>query len=231
MKFRFRNIAAKIPVIDRARLAVLAGICNHGTSFFDNSYKITKVVAPETQKLFDEEKPVLIALYHGRMVGLLRVTRHRKRLTILVSVSRDGEIISRALQELGFNLARGSPGRKAVEGAKQLVDASRRGQTLAMTVDGPRGPRYEVKPGIIRIAELTGLPIVPFVARSRTHWTFWGWDKFMGPLWSTPMLYLLGEPIYVPSNASEEEREKLRAYLEQRLTDLRNAGDKYWETV
>jgi lysophospholipid acyltransferase (LPLAT)-like uncharacterized protein len=231
VKFRFKNIAAKIPVIDRARLAVLAGICNHGTQFFDRSWKITKIVAPETQQLLDEEKPVLIALYHGRMVGLLKVLRNRKRLTILVSRSRDGEIIARALQGMGFSLARGSPGRGAVEGAKQLVDAARRGQSLAMTVDGPRGPKHEVKPGIIRIAEMTGLPIVPFVSRSRSSLWFWGWDKFMGPVWSTPTVYLYGEPIEVPPNASNEEREQIRAYLEQRLTELRNAGEQYWETV
>jgi lysophospholipid acyltransferase (LPLAT)-like uncharacterized protein len=187
------------------------------------------VIAPGARKFLDEGKPVLIGLYHGRMVGLLRVGRRRDELTILVSRSRDGEIISRALLNLGFNLARGSPGRRAVEGAKQLIDASRAGQTLVMTVDGPRGPQQEVKPGIIRIAEMTGLPIVPFVSRARTNWWFWGWDLFMGPFWSTPMVYLYGEPIAVPPDCDEDQREEYRRRLDESLSSLRMTAEDYWQ--
>ena len=231
MRFRFKDIAAKVPILDRARIAVLAGICSSNINFYNQSYRITRIVPPKTQKYLDEEKPVLFALYHGRMVGILHALRSPRNLTILVSRSRDGEIVARMLQHLGFSLARGSPGRKAVEAGKQLIDAARKGQSLAMTVDGPRGPQHEVKPGIIRIAEMTGLPIVPFVARARTTYWFWGWDKFMGPKWSTPMVFLYDEPIFVPSECSDEEREHIRTHLDERLTALRNAGEQYWDIV
>jgi lysophospholipid acyltransferase (LPLAT)-like uncharacterized protein len=231
VRLRFKDISAKIPILDRARIAVLAGICSQNISFYDRSYKITRIASAEAQKYLDEQKPVLFALYHGRMVGLLRVLRLPKNLTILVSRSRDGEIVARMLQHLGFSLARGSPGRKAVEAGKQLVDAARRGQSLAITVDGPRGPQQEVKSGIIRMAEMTGLPIVPFVARARTTYWFWGWDKFMGPKWSTPIVYMYDDPIIVPNNCSDEERERIRLQLDERLTALRNAGEQYWDIV
>lgn len=229
-KFRLRNLFASHPLLDGLRLKVLAGICHHGMRFFDNSYRITKIIAPAARPYIDGESPALFALYHGRMVGMLQlVPRHK--VTVLVSCSRDGEIVARALEALGYSLARGSPAHKAIEGTMQMVRAAESGQHLAVMADGPRGPIYTVKPGVIRLAELTRLPIVPFVCSARSAWWFWGWDNFMGPLWASPIVYLVGDPLHVPADASDSEREQLRQELEARMNKLRQAAERYWDAT
>jgi hypothetical protein len=229
-KFRLRNLFASHPVLDGLRLKLLAGICHHGTRFFDNSYRVTKVISPAARPYIDGEKPALFALYHGRMVGMLQlVPRHK--VTVLVSRSRDGEIIARALKALGYMLARGSPAHKAIAGTMQMVRAAQSGQHLAVMADGPRGPVYTVKPGVVRLAELTGLPIVPFVCSARSAWWFWGWDNFMGPLWASPIVYLVGDPVHVPAEAGDSEREQLRQELELRMNHMRDMAEQYWHVT
>lgn len=227
-KFQFRELLTRYPVLDALRLKTLVAICSHGTRFVDESYQVTKIISPAARPYVDGQTPALFVMHHARMVGVLQALQPRNKLTLLVSRSRDGEIISQALETIGFTLARGSPAHKAVEASMQLIRAARSGQHLAMMADGPRGPAHIVKPGVIRLAELSGLPIVPFVCSARSAWWFWGWDKFMGPLWGTPVVYLYGDPLHVPPEIGEEERERLRLELETGMNRLREMADDYW---
>lgn len=220
---------AKFPVLDRFRTNVLTAICKGGTIFFGSSYRIIKIATPKAIQYLESDKPALLAVYHGRMVGLLDALYERRRMTILISKSRDGEMIARIVMALGFSVARGSPGRGAIEGTRQLLRAGREGKYLAVTVDGPRGPIYEVKSGIIRLAQISGMPILPFVCRAKCTFWMWGWDKFMAPLWATPMIYVYGDPIEVPQELTEEEAEKLRLLLQSRMESLRLQADSYFE--
>lgn len=230
-KFRFRELLTRYPLLDALRLRILVAICNHGTRFVDSSYRVTKIISPSARPYVDGQAPALFALYHARMVGVLQLVQPRHKITILVSRSRDGEIIARALEALGYSLARGSPAHKAVEATMQMIRAARSGQHLAVMADGPRGPIHRVKTGVVRLAELTGLPIVPFVCSARSAWWFWGWDRFMGPLWGTPIVHLVGDPLPVPSGISDGERETLRLELESRMNHLRKLADSYWTAV
>jgi len=220
---------AKFPVLDRFRTNLLTFICHNGTIFFGSSYRIIKIATPRATQYLDSDKPALLAVHHGRMVGLLDALNERKRMTILISKSRDGEMIARIVTALGFSVARGSPGRGAIEGTRQLLRAGRQGKYLAVTVDGPRGPIYEVKSGIIRLAQISGMPILPFVARSKMNFWMWGWDNFMAPLWATPMIYIYDDPIYVPQELTDEEAEKLRLQLQTRMECMRLQADSYFQ--
>ncbi|MBI3608024.1 MAG: DUF374 domain-containing protein [Nitrospirae bacterium] len=102
----------------------------------------------------------IIAFWHGRQL-MLPLAYHGSGLTILISRHRDGELISRAMVAFGFSAARGSTTRGGAVGLRALVDAGRKGRDVAVTPDGPRGPREVVQPGVIQLARLTGLPIVP----------------------------------------------------------------------
>lgn len=231
LKFRFRKLASRIPLFDKWRLDFLAWFCNHGSAFMGDSYQIIRLYSPGAREHIKSGRPAIFALHHGRMVGLLDILSRRKDLTILISQSRDGEIISRAVCALGFTVARGSSGRGAVEGGRQLVKASQSGQSLALMVDGPRGPALSVKSGILRIAEITGLPIIPFVCTARSAWRMWGWDKFMAPCWGGPMIYVYGDPISIPINLSDNERESMRLQLEEELLKLKEIAAGFWQTV
>lgn len=205
-------------------------VCSDGTNFFGDSYRVTKIFAPGAAKLLQEgpsRQPLIWSFYHGRMVGALDL-KPRKRLTILMSPSRDGEMIARAGARLGFSIARGSSKQGAVRGGLELMDAIKKGQDLVFMVDGPRGPRFEVKAGVIRMAEMTQVPILPFVCSARSCWWMPSWDRFCAPWWSTPLVFIIGEPLYVPKDASDELQEELRQELQKRMEQIRIAADNFW---
>jgi lysophospholipid acyltransferase (LPLAT)-like uncharacterized protein len=127
---------------------------------------------------------------------------------------------------MGFCTARGSPANGGVHGALELVSAAEQGNSLVFTVDGPRGPAFKVKEGVIRIAELTGLPIVPFVCDTRTNWWMSSWDQFLAPFWGTPIVYAFGKPITVQKNSDAQQREVYCKQLEARMNHMRLNIDK-----
>ncbi len=229
-KFRVRNILGKVPFLDGLRLNALEAFCTHGIGYFDGSYSTMRLYSPKAKQLLDEGKSALFAVPHGRMIGLLRFQDNRARVTILISPSRDGEIIARTITNLGLTASRGSEKQDAVKGGLQMVKAAEAGKHLVVMVDGPRGPAYEVKPGIIKMAEITGLPIIPFTSSSRNAMTMWGWDSFMATHWGSPILHVFGDPIEVPKGSDEDEREALRVQLERQLEGLRTQSDKFWST-
>ncbi|MBX9689532.1 MAG: lysophospholipid acyltransferase family protein [Candidatus Obscuribacterales bacterium] len=229
--FKTRELLSRFPWLDTLRMNFLEIVCSDGTTFFGNSYRITKFFSPGALELLKEgpeRKPLIWSFYHGRMVGALGL-HPRGRLTILMSPSRDGEMIARAGTRLGYSIARGSSKQGAVRGGLELMDAVKEGQDLVFMVDGPRGPRFEVKPGIIRMAEMTQVPILPFVCSARSTWWMPSWDKFMAPWWSTPIVYIFGEPLQVPKGASEELQEELRIELQNRMEHIRAAADDFWK--
>lgn len=235
LKIRLRSLFNRFPVLDGWRIWLLATICTKGPLYFDKGYRVTKFIAPDAKPYIKEGgggKPAIIAVFHGRMVGLLDL-HPREKITILISHSRDGEIIARGCAGMGFSIARGSPAKGVFQGSREMLEAANSGQSLAFMVDGPRGPIYEVKPAIIRLAEVTGLPIIPFFSQSRTNVSkriFKSWDEFMAPQWSTPIAYFFGEPIFVPAACSEADREKLLRQLQTSMLDLKEQGQKFFQT-
>lgn len=227
-KFRVRNLLGKVPFLDGLRLDALENICTYGIHFFDSSYPTQRLYSPKAKALLDEGKAALFAVPHGRMIGLLRFQDIRSRVTILISPSRDGEIIARTITNLGLTASRGSQKQGAVKGGLQMVKAAEAGKHLVVMIDGPRGPAYHVNPGIIKMAEITGLPIIPFTCSSRNAMRMWGWDSFMATHWGSPILHVFGDPIIVRDGAEEAERESLRALLEQQLEALRLQADRFW---
>lgn len=131
----------------------------------------------------------------------------RKNIDILISTSLDGDIVALVCAKWGFHVVRGSAGRKrAVASTLELFDALKEGKSLAMMVDGPRGPFHEVKRGAIALSKESGVPIVPvyWYSDNKTFIKLPSWDKMSTPFGYCRILNLYGEPIY-PQNLSEEE--------------------------
>jgi hypothetical protein len=230
-KFRLRHLMNRIPVLDRLRISFIANFFTYGIGSLDRNYDVIKVYPESIRSYVQGQKPAVFALYHGRMVGFLQLIKVRKKMRLLISQSRDGEIIARALTNLGFLVARGSSGRGAVQGTKQLLRSARAGESMVIMVDGPRGPIHDVKLGSIRLAEMTGLPIIPCVCSARHYTEMWGWDKFMCSHWGGPKNYVYGEPIFVPRGLDDAGREQYRHRLSEAMTKLRTAADSYWAAI
>ena len=139
----------------------------------------------------------------------------------MISRSKDGEIIARAAEIMGLKTVRGSITRGGASATLELVERIKHGDNGAITVDGPKGPNRVVKKGIIEIAKITGVPIVPITwySPSKGYIKLKTWDEFRFPLFCRKMIMYYGEPIYVNPNADEQEIEAKRKLLEDRMKE------------
>ena len=156
--------------------------------------------------------PVIFAFWHGHLLPLVRYHR-REGIVVLVSEHSDGEYIARILSRCGFDTVRGSSTRGGMRGLRELVRAGRAGRDLAVTPDGPRGPRHEFKPGALAVAQMTGLPILPLAVGASSGWRLGSWDEFLVPKpFATVRIEYL-PPRFVPREASRADLEDLSAQL------------------
>lgn len=226
-KFRLRNLITKIPILDQFRLTFLSDCIYFALSRMDRSYDVTRVFPDSVKPFIEGDQQCIFAIYHGRMVGLLQLAP-RDKYCILMSQSRDGEIACRGVNKMGLQSIRGSSARGAVQATKQMLRAAKKGFSLVVTVDGPRGPLHDLKTSTIRLAEMTGLPIVPSVTSSRNYTKMWGWDEFNLSHQGSGLAMLFAEPVYVPRGLSDEERETYRAQMDKDMTHLRLCSEEYW---
>lgn len=169
-------------------------------------------------------QPVIYCLWHNRL-GLamaiwrkfVRKKQPARRLAALVSASRDGALLARILENFGVQPVRGSTSRRGPQALLELTTWAERGWDLAITPDGPRGPREAAQEGVIALAQLTGLPIVPVTTVVRGKVRLRSWDRFEVPLPLARCKVIFYPPIFVPRTADDSEREALRQRLEQRL--------------
>jgi lysophospholipid acyltransferase (LPLAT)-like uncharacterized protein len=107
-----------------------------------------------------EERPIILAFWHSRLF-LMRYAYPGRRIAILISEHRDGEMISRTMERFGLATVRGSTTRGGAQALRQIVRCLRDGYDAAFTPDGPRGPQGVVQPGVIAAARMSGAPIIP----------------------------------------------------------------------
>ncbi|EKE03199.1 MAG: hypothetical protein ACD_20C00234G0021 [uncultured bacterium] len=168
--------------------------------------------------------PVIYAVWHGAQLGLANVNP-RKDTYLLISKSNDGEIITRVSTKLGYSAIRGSMGRGGTEALRTILRTLRVGKNVAYTVDGPRGPIYKVKSGIIKIAQMSQKPIVPLVPAGKRKIVANSWDKYQIPFF-TKWVTVFGDPIYVPKDINDDEVEQYRLALENKLFELRDQAEE-----
>ena len=179
-------------------------------------------VAEETRKIFRAGKPVIFAFWHGRMIIMPPVYRkvcgkEGKDAWIMVSRHWDGELIARTVRPFRIFAARGSSTRGGREALEILIEKACQGHTIGITPDGPKGPRYTVQPGVVKIAQLSGTPIVPLTWAARPRWVATSWDRFQVPVPFSRVSVLFDEPFYVPDSDGTEAFERARARLAERL--------------
>jgi lysophospholipid acyltransferase (LPLAT)-like uncharacterized protein len=179
----------------------------------------------------DELKgPVICCLWHNRLLLCMEAyQQHGKRqdlgkgLAALISASKDGAFLAAILECFGVQPVRGSSSRRGPQALLELTSWAERGYALAITPDGPRGPRYIVQEGVMSLAQLTGLPIVPFSYYAHRKIRLKSWDGFQIPLPFSRCDLRLGKPILLSREATDAQREDSRKSLEDALKAL--SGD------
>jgi lysophospholipid acyltransferase (LPLAT)-like uncharacterized protein len=148
-------------------------------------------------------------------------------ICILLSQHRDGEIAARVAARWGVRTVRGSATRGGVAGFLSLVRAYRRGDSLAVVPDGPRGPCYVAKVGIVELAKITGAPIIPVSYAADRVKRLRSWDRLLIPLPFARVIVAVGEPIVVTRHADDGAVEAHRRRLEERLNDLSRSAEAH----
>lgn len=151
---------------------------------------------------------------------LLVLTHHHRRegIAVLVSRHRDGELIARIIERLGYVTARGSSTRGGEAGVRGLLRGARQGRCLGITPDGPRGPAERVKEGLVFVAAHSGLPVVPIAVGMGSGWRMRSWDRFRVPRPFARIRIMHGAPIRV-AVAEGETLEAQRQLLERAIAD------------
>ncbi len=154
-------------------------------------------------------KGVILVSWHGRT--FLPITRYRnKGYWAIVSTSRDGEYQNRLFQRFGIKTVRGSTSaRGAIQSVLTLTKHLKAGATAAFTPDGPRGPSHVVQPGAIFLAQKSGSPIIPAGISAYPRRLMRAWDRYMIPLPFARVVWIYGEPIFIPADARSEEDQQL----------------------
>ncbi len=161
-----------------------------------------------------------IAVWHQNTLPALLSHAHRK-LAIIVSQSFDGEVIASAAEKFGILGARGSSHRGGKEALRAAIAFAKEGRELGITVDGPTGPRHEVKPGIFYIASRTGVAVIPLAAVGRKRWILQKtWDRFHIPKPFSIVDCVFGEALEVPPELDDATLQRLSEELKRRLLEL-----------
>lgn len=172
-------------------------------------------------------QPVILCIWHNRLALCLVVYQDfvqralpQRRMAAVVSASRDGGLLARVLQLFKVQPVRGSTSRRGPQALLELTSWAERGYDLAITPDGPRGPRYIVQEGVVALAQLTGLPIVPVCYQLSRKIVAKSWDRFQIPLPFTRCTVSLGPLVRVPRDISDHSREETRQRIESTLLRL-----------
>jgi len=159
-------------------------------------------------------RPHIVAVWHQNIIASVLCAQH-KSYTMLASSSPDGDVISFILERLGHKMVRGSSRRGGIQAYRNLIHAAQNGDCTAITVDGPTGPRHEVKMGVLRLAQKTGQPILPVTAIAQHFIRFDSWDHFRFPLPFSRIMVCYGEPIFISQEDQdlESKQQQLKEIL------------------
>lgn len=178
---------------------------------------------------FQKEPPVklIFAIWHNRLAlsavlyqRYVRRFNSQRRMAGLVSASKDGGLLAQILECFGIEPVRGSSSRRGAQALIEMTSRAERGFDLAITPDGPRGPRYEAHDGVIATAQVTGLPILPISYHLNWKFTLKSWDGFQIPLPFARCTVTAAKSLVVPREISDDDREAFRKELEKSLNEI-----------
>ncbi|MDH5655780.1 MAG: lysophospholipid acyltransferase family protein [Spirochaetia bacterium] len=169
----------------------------------------------------------IYAIWHTNVLFSPYLNRGQN-VNVMISASRDGELIKRVVYKFGNRAIRGSTSRGGMKALKTLIDELKRGNPAAITPDGPRGPAFKLQHGIITSASKGRVPIIPFHYEAKNQWVAEkAWDKHRIPKPFTVIVVHYGEPIYIPEDLDDRSYENYAELVEKKLLENMNACRKY----
>ncbi len=169
----------------------------------------------------------IYASWHGRLLLFFLKKRQNRSTAVMTSKSRDGNIAADMQEVAGYIPFRGSThkgGRDALEEIADYMNNNK--QAVLLSVDGPTGPIYKAKPGIIKLAEKTGYPIIPISFSAKRAFILKSWDRCMIPKPFSKITLIYGKPFYLSAQATDEQKVELLQAVENNLREITEYADK-----
>lgn len=187
--------------------------------FYSLTFRLTVTNEKKWQALLKQQKTILLCTWHQQFFAAIRHFRTYAGLNpgLMISRSRDGDLISGVANRSGWHTPRGSSSRGGKEAMGAMIDHLLTHRFGAHVLDGPRGPIGKVKPGIIKMARDTNAIVVPFYVSAEQAWFFNSWDRFMLPKPFSKVILSFGDEIRFPENGSDSDFEAHRQYLEETM--------------
>jgi lysophospholipid acyltransferase (LPLAT)-like uncharacterized protein len=188
-------------------------------SVYSRAYRVRTINDEIIRVQPPQRSPVIFAHWHEDDLTLLGPHRNLG-FFILVSLSKDGDLLAHAMNKLGYHVVRGSSSRGGARALLQIIREVRAGNDTIITVDGPRGPRHEIKPGILTLSWKTQAPIVTVSSVARSRYLFRkSWSQTYLPWPFTRVFIDYGHPIPPPESDAPEAFEKTKREVEQGLIE------------
>lgn len=173
------------------------------------------------------ERGMVHIFWHSRILYLAYLYRWRGQ-TVIVSRSRDGELISRTLRHLGIAAVRGSTSRGAASALRASLEILAGGRPVSVSPDGPRGPACRVQPGCIYLAARAAKPLLPLTYAASRALRLRSWDRFLLPLPFSRIVVVYGDPISVPPDLDAAGLEKACQDVEQALNAITRQAESWF---
>ncbi len=187
-----------------------------------------EVLNPEVEREYMETgRSSLLVTWHRAWLGGVLYMGPRWHPAVMASLSKDGEWVARFESHMGCHPIRGSSTKGGMAAQKAMIRYVKQGGKVATNVaDGPKGPRYKAKAGMISLAQITGAPLIPVIWSSESAWCFrQSWDKTMIPKPFAKCMVLYGKPMEMPRRLSHEQAEQYRQMLENELNRIKDEVD------
>ncbi|MCK4378799.1 MAG: lysophospholipid acyltransferase family protein [Deltaproteobacteria bacterium] len=172
-----------------------------------------------------QNKGVIYVSWHDQLLLMVKsVSSHGAK--ILISSSKDGEIIARTMRYFGHETVRGSSTRGGIAAMREMIALAKGSADLGITPDGPKGPRHQVKPGVVQLARLSGRSILPVAFACSRGRRFNSWDRFLLPFPFGRGAFVIGEPLKYDHR---EDPEHFRRRLNEAMAETCQQAREYIE--
>ena len=181
----------------------------------------------DKDKIFKEKQPYIFCCWHNRLFLGPYLLPQNQKINALQSTHSDGMMTAIIFKLMKINIIFGSSKKSGAKAFFDMVKSIKNGESIAITPDGPKGPKQKVKDGLIKLGQVTGAPIVPLVWYTKKNTRVNSWDNFIIPYPFSKGVYLFGKPIYINRKLNLNEFKQTRQKVEDELNNLTAFIEKY----
>ena len=178
------------------------------------------------RRYWDADQPFILAFWHGRILMMPHCWNPAKPINMLISQHRDGRLIADTVAHFGINTLSGSSSKGGAQALRTMVKSLKAGECVGITPDGPRGPRMRASDGIVAVARLSGVPVIPATFGANCGRNLNSWDRFLVAWPFGRGVIVWGAPIEVPRDADADALEAARLQIENGLNAITDQADQ-----